>query len=82
MSIQVKNGVFFAQETCQRYIPFFFITPYARSQANTGLDLSIYLLPILNAASTAGRILPGYVADLLKTGPLNILIPCTAAVWS
>lgn len=62
-----------------RYIPFFFVSSYAQEQAKAGEVLSIYLLPILNAASTAGRVLPGYLADRLSTGPLNILIPSTTA---
>lgn len=35
--------------------------------------LAFYLLPMLNAASIFGRVLPNLIAD--KTGPLNMLLP-------
>jgi hypothetical protein len=39
--------------------------------------LAFYLLPILNAASTLGRIAPNCLADFI--GPLNVMIPVTLA---
>ncbi|CEH12521.1 Monocarboxylate transporter [Ceraceosorus bombacis] len=59
------------------YIPFFFITPYARAQTGANATLATYMLPILNGASTFGRVLGGSVAG--RIGPLNTLIPCTLA---
>lgn len=38
---------------------------------------AFYMLPILNAASIFGRVVPNFFAD--KTGPLNMLVPCALA---
>lgn len=38
-------------------------------------DLSIYTIAILNAALTAGRIVPNHLVD--KTGLLNVIVHCT-----
>lgn len=54
------------------YIPIFYIVLYARRHANIGIDMSFYLLAILNAASLFGRIIPGILAD--KFGSLNTVI--------
>lgn len=59
------------------YIPFFYISSYADKNHITDANLAFYLLVLLNAASFVGRIVPNFVAD--KTGPLNILIPCSLA---
>ncbi|EXJ87516.1 hypothetical protein A1O3_04476 [Capronia epimyces CBS 606.96] len=40
-----------------------------------GDGLAFYLLPILNAGSTLGRLLPNYVVD--RCGPFNVLLPLT-----
>ncbi|CAI7601418.1 unnamed protein product [Penicillium bialowiezense] len=52
------------------FTPLFYIPTYAVSR---GMDatLASYLLAILNAASTFGRIIPGILAD--KFGRLNVL---------
>ena len=60
------------------YIPFFFTTSFAAGKAGASEQLASYFIPILNAASIFGRIIPNLVAD--KIGPLNVLIPCTFAV--
>lgn len=57
------------------YIPFFYISSFASQRAGLDATLSFYMLPIISAGSTAGRILPGFVADFL--GPLNVLSLCT-----
>jgi len=57
------------------YIPFFYIQLYALERTTMSADRAFYLLPILNAASLFGRIIPNFLAD--KTGPLNMLIPCS-----
>ena len=51
------------------FSPLFYIPSYA---VTTGMDatLASYLLAILNAASTFGRIIPGFLAD--KFGRLNV----------
>ncbi|KAF9888994.1 hypothetical protein FE257_008164 [Aspergillus nanangensis] len=56
------------------YIPFFYIASYATSQAGMSKALAFYMLPIMNAGSVFGRIIPNFLAD--KTGPLNMLLPC------
>ncbi|KAK5107411.1 hypothetical protein LTR62_001315 [Meristemomyces frigidus] len=57
------------------YDPFFYIQSYAIESKIANQDISFYLLSIINAASTFGRIIPGYIAD--RTGPLNLIFPCT-----
>jgi MFS family permease len=62
-----------------------YIQPYAISKGITDENLGFYLLPILNTASIAGRIVPNIITDLV--GPLNVLIPASlitgflAFVW-
>jgi MFS family permease len=55
--------------------PIYYLQPYAINTGITDENLGFYLLPILNAASIAGRILPNFLTD--KAGPLNILIPAS-----
>ncbi|KZF19209.1 MFS general substrate transporter [Xylona heveae TC161] len=57
------------------YIPFFYCTAYAAKNTGMSHNLSFYMLPIINAGSVFGRIIPNFLAD--KTGPLNMLIPCS-----
>lgn len=57
------------------YIPFFYISSYAAENHITNPNIAFWLLVILNASSFFGRIVPNFVAD--KTGPLNMLIPCS-----
>ena len=59
------------------YVPFFYITPFARLKAGAGATLAFYFVPILNASSIFGRIFPNALAD--RIGTLNTLIPCTFA---
>ncbi|KAG9779526.1 MFS-type transporter dbaD [Exophiala dermatitidis] len=67
------------------YGPIYYIQTYAIQEHITTEHLAFYLLPILNAASVPGRIIPNFIAD--RTGPLNALIPCAlmtavlAFVW-
>ncbi|KAJ5108444.1 Major facilitator superfamily domain general substrate transporter [Penicillium angulare] len=65
----VTLGMFFMM--WGQFTPFFYLPQYAQSHG-MGLQLSSYLLSILNAASVFGRILPGIVAD--RFGRFNILI--------
>ncbi|KAJ5887890.1 MFS general substrate transporter [Penicillium taxi] len=57
------------------YIPFFYCITYASEKTKASENLAFYMLPIINAGSVFGRIIPNFLAD--KTGPLNILIPCS-----
>ena len=59
------------------YTPIYYISSYAIQEHITDTNLGFYMLPILNAASVFGRIIPNFFAD--KIGPLNILIPCSLA---
>jgi MFS family permease len=58
------------------YIPLFYISTYAAAQG-LNYELAFYVLPIMNAASIAGRLLPNLIAD--RVGPFNIMAPCTIA---
>lgn len=53
-----------------------YIQPWAIQQGVVGHDLGFYLLAIVNAASSFGRITPNFLAD--HYGPLNILFPAAA----
>ena len=55
------------------YVPFFYIQGYAIATRITDTNLGFYLLPILNSASVAGRIVPNLIAD--KIGPFNMIVP-------
>ncbi|KAK0936611.1 hypothetical protein LTR29_011849 [Friedmanniomyces endolithicus] len=57
------------------YNPFFYVPSYVIESGIAGPDLAFYMLSIINAASTFGRIIPGYTADPI--GPLNMIVPCT-----
>ncbi|KAH7185425.1 major facilitator superfamily domain-containing protein [Fusarium flagelliforme] len=53
------------------FIPLGFISTYALHKG-FGKEFSYNLIPILNAGSVIGRILPGYYADVI--GPFNVSI--------
>lgn len=53
------------------YVPFFYISTYARDVSGLQETLSFYMLPIMSAGSIAGRIIPGLIAD--RVGALNVL---------
>ena len=55
------------------YGPCYYIQPYAIQTGIVDENLGFYLLPMLNAASIAGRIVPNALADIF--GPLNVLTP-------
>lgn len=55
------------------YVGLFYISYFSQATGITDASLSFYLVPILNASSCFGRIVPNWVSD--KTGPLNMLIP-------
>lgn len=53
-----------------------YVQPYAIETGIVGPHLAFYLLSMLNAASTFGRIAPNFVAD--HTGPVNMLLPAVS----
>ncbi|GAQ33602.1 hypothetical protein AtubIFM55763_008006 [Aspergillus tubingensis] len=55
----------------------FYIQSYAIDTGIVGSTLGFYLLSMLNAGSTIGRICPNFIAD--HTGPLNVLTPAATA---
>ncbi|KAF2109354.1 putative monocarboxylate permease [Lophiotrema nucula] len=56
------------------FIPFFYIETFAL-RVGASEHLSFYILAIMNAAGTAGRIVPNFIAD--RVGNLNVIIPIT-----
>ncbi|KAM0298098.1 hypothetical protein ACHAPM_008795 [Fusarium culmorum] len=67
------------------FLPFNFI-PLEGQALGMSLELSIYSIVILNAASVFGRIIPGFLAD--QFGRFNMMMVCTTmsailtlAVW-
>ena len=56
------------------YFPFFYASIYGNRITGLPDDVSFYLLPVLNAGSIFGRIVPGLVAD--RAGSLNTIVPC------
>ncbi len=56
------------------FLPFIFIIMQARAQGMS-ISLAGYLVPILNASSTFGRIVPAHFRDLF--GVFNIMIVLT-----
>lgn len=59
------------------YTPYYYIQSVANSEHITSANLAFYLLPIVNATSTLGRLGIGYLSQM--AGPLNILVPCALA---
>ncbi|KAI0032639.1 putative MFS monocarboxylate transporter [Vararia minispora EC-137] len=56
------------------YIPYYYISAYATSKTSASATLALYLVPILNAASVPGRIVPNIAAD--RIGSVNTIGPC------
>jgi MFS family permease len=57
------------------YEPFFYAQSEAIQRGLMSSNLAFYLLSIINAPSTFGRIIPGFIGDNL--GALNTIIPCS-----
>lgn len=55
------------------YVPLYYIQTYAITKGITDESLGFQMLPIINAVSVFGRILPALLADHI--GPYNVLIP-------
>ena len=58
---------------CGFYNLLFFIQSYAIEEHIMDEGLAFYILSMLNAASTFGRVIPNFVADY--AGPMNVFIP-------
>ncbi|RAH66743.1 major facilitator superfamily protein [Aspergillus aculeatinus CBS 121060] len=56
------------------YTPFYYLQSVAIQNHLTSEHLAFYLVPIMNATSTLGRLAPGYLSQWI--GSLNILILC------
>ena len=56
--------------------PIFYVQSYAIQTKLMSENSAFMLLPILNAASTPGRIIPGFLAGTF--GPVNMLLPAAA----
>ena len=67
------------------YGPVYYLQPFAIQTGLTDVTFGFYLLPILNAVSVLGRIVPNFVGDII--GPMNVLIPAAfmsgvmALIW-
>jgi predicted MFS family arabinose efflux permease len=55
------------------YIIFFYVQLYALEKTDMSASLASYLLCVINATSTLGRLVPNFIAD--TTGPLNVQVP-------
>lgn len=58
------------------FIPIFYIQPYALDARIMSTKLAVHLVPILNAASIPGRIIPGILAR--KSNPVAVLFGAAA----
>lgn len=58
------------------YTPYYYVQSIASQNNMVATNLVFYLLPIINACSTIGRLVPGYVSQFV--GSFNILVPCSA----
>ncbi|KAI1378443.1 MFS general substrate transporter [Hypoxylon crocopeplum] len=56
-------------------ILIFYVSYYPDEQGLTDTALSFYMVPIFNAASCFGRVLPNALSD--KIGPFNVIAPCS-----
>ncbi|WFC99518.1 hypothetical protein MYAM1_002263 [Malassezia yamatoensis] len=68
-------GVFFGYMGL--YIPIDYVSSYAQGGIRASPSIAFYMVPILNAGSIFGRLIPNYLADHL--GPINVLIPFVLA---
>ena len=64
------------------YVVFVYVQLYAASTAGVSSRLAFYLLAIINAGSSLGRILPNFAADYMGTLNMQVLFVSAAAVLS
>ncbi|KAE9364326.1 MFS general substrate transporter [Stipitochalara longipes BDJ] len=55
------------------YTAFYYVSFYGEAKGWMSSSMALYLVPILNAGSVFGRVVPNWLAD--KIGPTNVLIP-------
>lgn len=60
------------------YVAFFYVGSFSRNIIGVGQTISIDLLMVMNGVGLVGRLIPNFLADQF-TGPLNLLIPFSAA---
>lgn len=56
-------------------ILIFYVSFYPQNRGYTDEALSFYMVPIFNAASCFGRVLPNALSDMI--GPFNVVAPCS-----
>ena len=64
------------------YVVFFYIQLYALSRTDISLQLAFYLLPLVNAGSSLGRILPNLASDYAGTLNMQTIFVFASAVLS
>lgn len=64
------------------YVVFFYIELYAMSRAEISSHLVFYLLALINAGSSLGRILPNFAADYVGTLNMQSTFALASAVLS
>ena len=64
------------------YVVFFYIQLYAISVVGMAPDLAFYLLAIINAGSSFGRVLPNFLADKVGTLNMQMLFALVSCVLS
>lgn len=73
--ITAVSGSFFAFLTL--YVPFFYLQLYAETHELASIDVSPYVVTMLNAGSIVGRVVPNLLAD--RVGSVNMMLVCDAA---
>lgn len=64
------------------YVVFFYIELYAMSRASVSTSMGFYLLAIINAGSSLGRVLPNFAADYVGTLNMQTSFAFCAAILS
>ena len=64
------------------YVVFVYVQLYAVARVGISPSLGFYLLAIINAGSSLGRVLPNFAADYLGTLNMQVLFVSVAAVLS
>ena len=64
------------------YVVFVYIQLYAGETAGVPAKLTFYLLAVINAGSSLGRVLPNFAADYIGTLNMQVLFVSVAAVLS
>lgn len=64
------------------YVVFVYVQQYATQTAGVPSALAFYLLSIINAGSSLGRVLPNFAADYIGTLNMQVMFVSAAAVLS